>query len=115
MGIVLHGIPNCDTVKKARAWLAARGIEHAFVDYKKVGADPAKLARWVDVFGWEKVLNRAGTTYRKLPESEREGLDRAKALALMHSYPSCIRRPVVEYAGGLLLGFAPAEWETALA
>lgn len=114
MAITLHGIPNCDTVKKARTWLTARGLEHHFVDYKKQGADPARLAHWVDLLGWEKVLNRAGTTFRKLPEGEREGLDRDKAIALMLAHPSCIKRPVVEHPGGLLLGFKEAEWEAAL-
>ena len=114
MSITLYGIPNCDTVKKARAWLDARGIVHAFHDYTKAGADPARLAAWCAVAGWEKVLNRAGTTFRKLPEADREGLDEAKAIALMAANPSCIKRPVVELPGGLLVGFKPEEWEAAL-
>ena len=112
--IHVYGIPNCDTVKKARVWLAAAGLECAFHDYKKEGADPAKLAQWADALGWEKLLNRAGTTFRALPQSDREGLDRDKALALMLLHPSLIKRPVVEHAGGLLLGFKPAEWQAAL-
>lgn len=114
MTITLYGIPNCDTVKKARDWLAAGGIEYAFHDYKKAGADPVRLAAWVAQAGWERVLNRAGTTFRKLPEADREGLDAAKAVAVMAANPSCIKRPVVEYPGGLLVGFRPEEWAAAL-
>ena len=119
MTAILYGIPNCDTVKKARAWLDARGITYAFHDYKKQGADPARVARWVEQAGWEKVLNRAGTTFRKLPEADREGLTADKAVAVMVANPSCIKRPVVEYRGpqgeGLLVGFKPDEWQAALA
>ena len=114
MSIAVYGIPNCDTVKKARRWLEARGLAHVFHDYKKEGADPARLAGWVEAAGWEKVLNRAGTTFRKLPEAEREGLDAARAVAVMVANPSCIKRPVVEYPGGLLVGFRESEWEAAL-
>ena len=114
MTITLYGIPNCDTVKKARSWLDARGIAYAFHDYKKAGADPAKVVGWCRAAGWEKVLNRAGTTFRKLPETEREGLDEARAVALMVAQPSCIKRPVVEHPGGLLVGFKPEEWERSL-
>ena len=114
MSIEVYGIPNCDTVKKARAWLDARGIAFTFHDYKKEGADPAKLAAWVAAAGWEKVLNRAGTTFRKLPESEREGLDETRAAALMAANPSCIKRPIVEHPGGLLVGFKLDEWTAAL-
>jgi arsenate reductase (glutaredoxin) len=113
VSVTLYGIPNCDTVKKARTWLDARGLSYAFYDYKKLGADPAKLAEWVAAAGWEKVLNRAGTTFRKLPETERADLDAAKAIALMIAQPSCIRRPVVEHPGGLLVGFKPDEWAAA--
>src|SRR6188768_3712801 len=97
------GIASCDTVKKARAWLDGRGIAYAFRDYKKEGADPAKLAAWVGQAGWEKVLNRAGTTFRKLPDGDKRDLDADKAVALMTAHPSCIRRPVVEHGGGGLL------------
>jgi Spx/MgsR family transcriptional regulator len=114
MTITLYGIPNCDTVKKARTWLEARGLAYTFHDYKKQGADPAKLAAWVAAAGWEVVLNRAGTTFRKLPEEAREGLDAVKAVALMAANPSCIKRPVVEHPGGLLVGFKEAEWAKAL-
>ena len=114
MTVTLYGIPNCDTVKKARVWLGAQGIAHAFHDYKKQGVDAAKLAAWVEQAGWEKLLNRAGTTFRKLPEADREGLDAGKAVALMAANPSCIKRPVVEHPGGLLVGFRPDEWAAAL-
>lgn len=113
MTVTLYGIPNCDTVKKARDWLAARGIAHAFHDYKKLGADPAKLAAWADAAGWERLLNRAGTTFRKLPDADKADLDGAKAVTLMAANPSCIKRPVVEHPGGLLVGFKPDEWATA--
>jgi arsenate reductase (glutaredoxin) len=113
MNITLYGIPNCDTVKKARTWLDARGIVFAFHDYKKVGADAEKLAGWCDVVGWETVLNRAGTTFKKLPDADKAELSQAKAVALMLAQPSMIKRPVVEYSGGLLVGFKPVEWEAA--
>lgn len=114
MTITLYGIPNCDTVKKARLWLDGKGIAYAFHDYKKQGADPARIANWVEQAGWEKVLNRAGTTLRKLPEADREGLDAAKAVKVMAANPSAIKRPIVEYPGGLLVGFKDSEWEQAL-
>jgi Spx/MgsR family transcriptional regulator len=112
--ITLYGIPNCDTVKKARAWLDGQGIAYAFHDYKKAGADPAKLRDWVAAKGWETVLNRRGTTFRKLPDADTADLDGAKAVALMQAHPSAIKRPVVEHEGGLLIGFDPAEWKNAL-
>jgi len=114
MTVTVYGIPNCDTVKKARAWLDAHGIEYAFHDYKKLGADPARLAEWQRLAGWEKVINRAGPTFRKLPEADREGLDAARAVPLMVANPSCIKRPIVEHPGGLLVGFKEAEWAAAL-
>lgn len=114
MTVRFYGIPNCDTVKKARSWLDAQGIAFAFHDYKKAGIDAATLGAWADRVGWEKLLNRAGTTFRKLPDAEREGLDRARAIALMVANPSCIKRPVVEHPGGLLVGFKPDEWEAVL-
>jgi len=114
LSITVYGIPNCDTVKKARAWLDARGIPYAFHDYKKQGADPRKLQRWVEAASWEKVLNRAGTTFRKLPESDRESLDAAKAVRIMAANPSAIKRPIVEHPRGVLVGFKPEEWENLL-
>ena len=113
MSVTVYGIPNCDTVKKARDWLDAQGIAYAFHDYKKLGADPAKLADWVAAAGWETVLNRTGTTFRKLPDGNKQGLDAATAVALMAANPSCIKRPVVEHPGGLLVGFKPGEWAAA--
>lgn len=113
--IELYGIPNCDTVKKARNWLDNQGLGYTFHDYKKEGADPAKLAAWAEEAGWEKLLNRAGTTFRKLPDSDKQGLDQGRAIAMMVANPSCIKRPVLEHPGGVLVGFTPALWEQALA
>jgi len=114
MSVTLYGIPNCDTVKKARTWLDQHGIAYAFHDYKKAGIDAQRLTGWCRALGWEKVLNRAGTTFRKLPETEREGLDEGRAVALMVANPSCIKRPLVEHPGGLLLGFKAEEWSATL-
>jgi Spx/MgsR family transcriptional regulator len=115
VSITLYGIPNCDTVKKARKWLDERGIAYAFHDYKKQGADPAHVARWVAEGGWEKVLNRRGTTFRSIPAAETVNLDAAGAVPLMVAHPSSIKRPIVEYRGGLLVGFDAEAWEAALA
>lgn len=114
MQTTLYGIPNCDTVKKARAWLDQHGISYAFHDYKKAGADPGQLARWVAEAGWEQVLNRRGTTFRALREADKQDLDGAKAVALMAAHPSCIKRPGMEHAGGLLVGFDAERWAQAL-
>ena len=114
MSIELYGIPNCDTVKKARTWLEDRAIAYTFHDYKKESADKAKLAAWCKAAGWETLLNRAGTTFRKLADEDKAGLDEAKAIALMLAQPSMIKRPVVESAGGLLIGFKPDRWEAVL-
>lgn len=114
MSVTLYGIPNCDTVKKARLWLDAHGVAYAFHDYKKRGADPARLTGWAAAAGWERLLNRAGTTFRKLPDADKQNLDQPRAIALMSAHPSAIRRPVVEHSGGLLVGFTPADWEAAL-
>ena len=108
--ITLYGIPNCDTVKKARGWLDTHGVEYAFHDYKKSGIDEATLGRWADAGGWEPLLNRAGTTFRKLADAEKANIDRDKAIALMIAHPSTIKRPVVEGAGSLLVGFKPDDW-----
>lgn len=114
MTIEFYGIPNCDTVKKARAWLDAAGHAYTFHDYKKEGADPARLAGWADKVGWEALLNTRGTTFRKLPEADRLGIDRAKALALMSAHPSLIKRPVAEHDDGLLVGFDADRWAEAV-
>lgn len=111
--IDLYGIPNCDTVRKARAWLDAHGLAYAFHDYKKDGTDPAKLERWVAQAGWETVLNRRGMTFRKLAEADKADLDAAKAVRLMAAHPSAIKRPMVEHSGGLLVGFDPGAWAAA--
>ena len=114
MALTVYGIPNCDTVKKARSWLEARGIAYAFHDYKKLGADPARIAGWVAQAGLDKVLNKAGTTFRKLDDAAKADLDGDKAVALMAEHTSTIKRPIVEYPGGLLVGFKDAEWAAAL-
>ena len=115
MTIHLYGIPNCDTVKKARKWLEANGVEYSFHDYKKAGADAAYLARWADAVGWEVLLNRRGTTFRKLDEADKADIDRDKAIALMVEHPSMIKRPVAEHEDGgrILVGFVESEWENA--
>lgn len=112
MGVTvdLYGIRNCDTVKKARAWLEAQGIVHVFHDYKVEGADAALLADWCDRLGWETVLNRAGTTFRGLPEAAKAGLDAPKAIGLMVEHPSLIKRPILVTAGRVLAGFKPATY-----
>lgn len=114
MIITLYGIPNCDTVRKARGWLADRGIEHRFHDYRKDGVDGERLAGWVERFGWEKVLNRGGTTFRKLPDEVKWSLEGTRAQALMIAHPAAIRRPIVEHPGGVLLGFDTPTWTAAL-
>lgn len=96
MTITIYGIRNCDTMKKARAWLAENGIDAAFHDYKASGIDSARLTRWIEAAGWETILNRAGTTFRKLPDDAKADLDAGKAVALMLEQPSMIKRPVIE-------------------
>jgi len=110
----IYGIKNCDTMKKARAWLAENGVAADFHDYKVAGIDRARLERWVEAVGWEKLLNRSGTTFRKLADADKADLDAAKAVALMLEQPSMIKRPVVEYPSGLLVGFAPDAFARAL-
>lgn len=114
MKLEFYGIPNCDTVKKARKWLDGRGIDYAFHDYKKEGADPEKLKAWVAAKGVDVVLNRRGTTFRKLDDADKADIDEGKAVRLMAEHPSTIKRPVVEYPGGLLVGFDETEWQAAL-
>lgn len=110
MTLTLHGIPNCDTVKKARRWLDERGVAYRFHDFRKDGLDAARLQRWIDVLGWEKLLNRSGTTFRKLPDADKDGLDAAKAKALMLGQPAMIHRPVVEGPDGVSVGFSADDW-----
>ena len=111
----LYGIPNCDTVKKARMWLGERGVAYAFHDYKKAGIDRTSLERWCDEHGWEVVLNRAGTTFRKLPEAERGDLDQDRAVALMLAQPSMIKRPVLDLGDRRIVGLKPEIYEAAFA
>ncbi len=114
MPATLYGIKNCDTMKKARAWLDARGVAYTFHDYKAEGIDRKCLETWAKSVGWETLLNRAGTTFRKLPESGRIDLDEGKALALMLDQPSMIKRPVLDLGGRLLVGFKPELYEEAV-
>ena len=111
---ILYGIKNCDTIKKARAWLNEHGVAHDFHDYKSAGIDEARLRRWAGEAGWEKLLNRAGTTFRKLPDADKVGLDEDKAIQLMIAQPSMIKRPVLEADGALLVGFDPDRYQAAL-
>lgn len=107
MDVTLYGIPNCDTMKKARSWLDQAGIGYHFHDYKKMGVPETDLRHWIDRLGWETVLNRAGTTFRKLPETERVGLDADRAVALMLAQPSMIKRPILVTGDTVVAGFAP--------
>jgi len=107
LSATIYGIKNCDTMKKARAWLDSNGVAYQFHDYKTAGVDKDKLRAWSDKVGWETLLNRAGTTFRKLPEADKEGLTEKKALALMLAQPSMIKRPVLELGSKLLVGFKP--------
>lgn len=110
----LYGIPNCDTVKKARAWLDAHGVAYDFQDYKKAGIDAEELRGWIDELGWETVLNRAGTTFRKLPNGAKTSLDADKAVALMLEQPSMIKRPILDLGDTRIAGFKPEIYAQAL-
>ncbi len=114
MTVTLYGIRNCDTIKKARAWLDAHGVAYDFHDYKLAGIDEARLRVWVRELGWERLLNRAGTTFRKLPDADKEGLDEDKAVALMLAQPSMIRRPVLDLGDRRLAGFGEDAYRDAL-
>ncbi len=114
MPITIYGIRNCDTMKKARGFLDARGVPYAFHDYKTDGVDKARLTRWAKQLGWETLLNRGGTTFRKLPDADRDGLTEARAIALMLAQPSMIKRPVLENGATLLVGFKPEVYDKAL-
>ena len=105
--VTIYGIKNCDTMKKARDWLDKRGVAYTFHDYKTQGIDKARVEFWVKDAGWETVLNRAGTTFRKLPDADRENLSEKKAIALMLAQPSMIKRPVLEAQGKITIGFKP--------
>ena len=107
MTVTVHGIKACDTMKKARAWLEARGVAYDFHDYKASGIDPKTLKAWANQVGWEALLNRSGTTFRRLPGADRQDIDEKKAVALMLAHPSMIKRPVLEKGGRLTVGFKP--------
>jgi arsenate reductase len=111
----LYGIKACDTMKKAREWLDGRGVGYAFHDYKTTGIDRPRLEAWADKVGWETLLNRAGTTFRKLPQADKAPLDRAKAIELMLAQPSMIKRPVLDLGGRLIVGFKPDIYAAAFA
>ncbi len=112
--VTIYGIKNCDTMKKARAWLDDHGVVYGFHDYKADGIERARLESWAREVGWESLLNRAGTTFRKLPEKDRDGLTEKKAIALMLDQPSMIKRPVLDAGDRLLVGFKPETYEKAL-
>ena len=112
--ITVYGIPNCDTVKKARAWLTDQGLAHTFHDFKKAGVPADRLQAWETAVGWQKLLNRQGTTWRKLDASTQLAVTDARtAMALMTSQPSLVKRPVVEWASAITVGFDPAAWAEA--
>jgi arsenate reductase (glutaredoxin) len=111
MATTIYGIKNCDTMKKARAWLDGKGVAYDFHDYKTAGIAKDRLKGWSDKLGWETLLNRAGTTFKKLPDTDKEGLTEKKALALMLAQPSMIKRPVLELGGKLVVGFKPDIYE----
>ena len=112
--VTIYGIKNCDTMKKARAWLDGHGVAYAFHDYKAAGIERAMLQGWTRAVGWETLLNRAGTTFRQLPDTAKAGLSEAKAIALMLEQPSMIKRPVLDVGGTLLVGFKPEAYQAAL-
>ncbi|MEQ9641101.1 MAG: ArsC family reductase [Alphaproteobacteria bacterium] len=112
--VTIHGIKNCDTMKKARSWLDGKGVAYAFHDYKAAGIDAKTLRGWAGQVGWETLLNRRGTTFRKLPDADKADLDEAKAIALMVAQPSMIKRPVLDIDGKLLVGFKADQYEQAL-
>jgi arsenate reductase len=115
MPITIYGIKNCDTMKKARAFLDKRGVAYDFHDYKTKGVDKARLEGWAKKAGWETLINRAGLTFKKLPDKDKSGLTERKAIALMLKQPSMIKRPVLELSGGkILVGFTPEAYKAAL-
>jgi len=113
MSITLYGIKACDTMKKARTWLDEHKVDYAFHDYKAVGIDREHLQQWCNEHGWESVLNRAGTTFRKLSDADKSDLDQAKAIELMVAQPSMIKRPVLDLGNKTLLGFKPDTYSAA--
>jgi Spx/MgsR family transcriptional regulator len=115
MSVTIYGIKNCDTMKKARAWLDEQGVDYSFHDYRTDGIDPERLKRWCREAGWEKLLNRAGTTFRKLPDAEKSRLDADKAMRLMLEQPAMIKRPVLEIDASVLVGFDARVYASAFA
>jgi arsenate reductase len=115
MTATMYGIPNCDTVKKARVWLGEHGVAFDFHDYKKEGADRERLEAWVAEHGWEVVLNRSGTTFRALPDADKAGIDADKAVTLMLAQPSMIKRPVLNLGDRTIVGFKPDVYAAAFA
>ncbi|HEY5336806.1 MAG TPA: ArsC family reductase [Rhizomicrobium sp.] len=111
--ITIHGIKNCDTMKKARTWLDRHGVSYAFHDYKAEGVEKSALEHWAGLVGWEVLLNRAGTTFRKMPDKDKDGVTEKKAIALMLAQPSMIKRPVLDVGGKLIVGFKPEIYEKA--
>lgn len=109
--VTIYGIKACDTMKKARTWLDGRGVAYDFHDYKAAGIDRGSLEAWAKAVGWEVLLNRAGATFRKLPEADKQGVDQAKAIDLMLAQPSMIKRPVLDVGGKLLVGFKPEQYQ----
>ena len=107
----IYGIKNCDTIKRARAWLESHKVDYDFHDYKSAGIDRALLEGWVKKAGWEVLLNRAGTTFKKLPDADKDGITEKKAIALMLAQPSMIKRPVLEGKGKLTIGFKPEDYK----
>ncbi|MBF0863496.1 MAG: ArsC family reductase [Gluconobacter potus] len=112
--VTIYGISNCDTMRKARIWLGEHKVAFTFHDYRRDGVDRSRLEGWVARLGWEKLLNRSGTTFRKLVPELREGLDAERAIALMLEHPAMIRRPVLEGPGLLLVGFRPEDYASGL-
>jgi arsenate reductase len=113
--VTIHGIKACDTMKKARDWLDQHGVAYAFHDYKTQGVQPGVLQGWARAVGWETLLNRSGTTFRKLPDADKTGLDEAKAIGLMLNQPSMIKRPVLDVDGKLIVGFKSETYAAAFA
>jgi arsenate reductase (glutaredoxin) len=114
VAVTIYGIRNCETMKKARGWLDGRGVAYKFHDYKVAGLERQRLEAWAATVGWETLLNRAGTTFRKLPDKDRDGLTEKKAIALMLAQPSMIKRPVLDVDGTLLVGFKPEQYAALL-
>lgn len=114
MTVTIYGITTCDTVRKARAWLDGKGVGYRFHDFRKDGLDAPTLVRWLDALGWEAVLNKAGTSFRALPDEDKAGLDRARAAALILANPTLVKRPVLEHDGKVMVGFKPEAYAKAL-